>query len=103
MKKDNVYRNIQVLQEELRLRGFKLKQDEVREVYNAFCDMIRDYARNGYDLNFPNIGKFIVKTYPAREQASNLTGEIMVIPEKKRLKFKPSKKLTDLLNRNMPE
>ena len=93
------FNSIQVLQEELRLRGFKMKQDDVREIFNAFCDMIRDYAKNGYELNFPNIGKFIIKTHAARDLTSNLDGEDTYVPERKRLKFKASKKLTDLINR----
>lgn len=93
------FNNIQVLQEELRLRGFKMKQEDVKEVYLAFCDMIRDFARNGYELNFPTIGKFVIKVHPARDQYNNIDGQIKHLPERKRLKFKPSKIITDLINR----
>lgn len=99
MKEEKRFNNIQVLQEELRLRGFKMKQDEVKEVLNAFCDMIRDFAKSGYELNFPNIGKFIIKIHKPREQVSNLDGAQIVLPERKRIKFKPSKHLNDLINR----
>ena len=101
MESEPRFNNIQVLQEELRLRGFKMKQDEVKEVYAAFCDMIRDFAKNGYELNLPTVGKFYIKIHPAREQPNNIDGGVNILPERKRLKFKPSQKLTDLINRDM--
>ena len=93
------FNNVQVLQEELRLRGFKMKQEDVKEVYLAFCDMIRDFARNGFELNFPNIGKFVIVEHKPRQLTSNLTGEVTELPSRKKLKFKASKKLTDMINR----
>ncbi len=93
------FNNIQVLQEELRLRGYKMKQEDVKEVYLAFCDMIRDFARNGFELNFPNIGKFVIVEHKPRQLTSNLTGDTTELPPRKKLKFKASKKLTDMINR----
>ena len=90
---------IQVLQTELGFHRLKYTQSEVREILIAFCDTIRDFAKSGEELNLPNVGKFYIKIHPGREVPDNLNGGTVMVPDRKRFKFKASKNLNDMINR----
>ena len=91
---------IDTFQTELRLRGFKFTQAETKEILAAFVDTIQDYAREGIDLHVSGLGTFEIVTRAARMAYSSIFDGEKYIPERKKIKFKPSKPLVSIVNHN---
>lgn len=89
---------IAAFQTELKLRGFKVTQEETRQILEAFIDTVQDYVRDGKALEINGLGKFYIDIRSARTIHSNLTNGNVYVPEAKKLKFKPSKVLVRVLN-----
>jgi DNA-binding protein HU-beta len=63
----------------------------------AFIEVIEDALKKGERIAIPGFGIFQVKERAARKGRNPRTGEIIEIPARKVVHFKPAKQLRDLL------
>ena len=67
---------------------------------NAFIKEITKAMKNGDEVVIPDFGAFKIQKVKARKGRNLKTGEQINIPEKKRVKFTPGKKLAESANEN---
>jgi len=81
--------------------GFDISQvkDVVQTMFDAMCDGL---ARDG-NIEIRNFGIFKVKTTPARKARNPKTSEIISVPEKKHISFKPGQLMKEKINADQPE
>jgi DNA-binding protein HU-beta len=63
----------------------------------AFIEVITDALQKGEKIAIPGFGIFSVKERAARKGRNPRTGEIIEIPARKVVHFKPAKQLRDLI------
>lgn len=63
------------------------------EVVEAMLSTMIEALKAGEEVNFLGFGKFEVQTVKARQSRNPRTGEKIMVPEHKRVRFKVSKKL----------
>jgi len=67
-----------------------LTKAEVRKVFGAFFQAVRDVVDTGDPLVIPGFGKFFLRIYAPRSGRNPRTGERVPIPGGPRLRFHPS-------------
>ena len=78
-----------------------LKLSQVENIFNIMFDTISDSLVKEKPVELRDFGIFSVKTIKARHNARNpKTGEIIYVPEKKKVSFKMSKHLKQETNRD---
>jgi DNA-binding protein HU-beta len=70
----------------------KIAIQDVNAVIGSTIDVISDLVKNG-DLHLVRLGTFRLVTRPARQGRNPKSGETINIPEKRVVRFKPSKSL----------
>ena len=71
-----------------------LKYSQIEAIFNVMFDTISDSLVNGSPVELRDFGRFSLKLVKAKHNARNpKTGEIIYIPEKKKISFKMSKHL----------
>ncbi len=70
-----------------------LTKQEVRRSLDAVLLAMCEELRRGRYVKLPNFGVFEVRKRKAREGVNPKTGQTMVIPEHRVVKFRPSKKI----------
>ena len=77
----------------------KLNTVEVNNIINIFCRSIKEALKNNSKVELRGFGVFFVKKIKEKYSARNpKTGELTYIPEKNRIRFKPSKNLKKKIN-----
>ncbi len=71
---------------------------EAERKLNCLLETIEEVLLSGDEVNFIGWGKFEVIEKAAREGRNPRTGDILKIPARKAVKFKPGKKLNDKVN-----
>ncbi len=85
---------------QLKLKNQKLNQSELEEVLDIFCKSLVDSLKQGQNIELRGFGTFFVKRIKEKFSARNpKTGEIIYVPEKNKVRFKPSKKLKEYINK----
>lgn len=79
-------------------RKTKLTQVEVESVLDAFFDVVGLSLACGEDVKLSGFGKFEVRHRRAVKRANPKSGEMMEVPAKRSLGFKPSPNLKARLN-----
>lgn len=74
-------------------KGGFYKKDAVKAV-DLFWDTLIEYLEEGDTVNFYGYGNFKMKTYKGGEAKNPKTGEPCIVPERKKIKFCPSRTLT---------
>ena len=83
----------------LRDKNPKLNKFALEEVVNIFCDSIEKALKKGQRIELRDFGIFFIKKIKEKYSARNpKTGELIYIPEKKKVRFKASKNLKRLIN-----
>ena len=83
------------------MKAGNFKQEVAYGVYKVFVETLKiSLHQSGDKVLLPELGKFEVKLRKARSGIHPNTGEKIEIPEKKIVKFKPSKQLLDDFNNN---
>lgn len=80
--------------------GFDIAQvkDVVQTMIEAMCEGL---ARDG-NIEIRNFGIFRVKVTPARKARNPKTSEIIAVPEKKHISFKPGQQMKRKINDKNP-
>jgi nucleoid DNA-binding protein len=72
-------------------------KDIVQTMFDAMCDGL---AQDG-NIEIRNFGIFKIKTTPARKARNPKTSEIIVVPEKKHISFKPGQVMKKRINEHL--
>ena len=77
----------------------KLNRSEIETVIDNFCRNIEKALKEGRKIELRGFGTFFVKKIKEKYSARNpKTGELIYVPEKNKVRFRPSKKLKDFIN-----
>ena len=85
---------------QLKKKNPDLNHSELEIVLETFCKSIEQALIEGRNVELRGFGTFFIKRIKEKYSARNpLTGEIIYIPEKNKVRFKASKKLKNLINK----
>ncbi len=77
----------------------KLNESELQKIYEIFCKSLQSALLNKRNVEIRGFGTFFVKETKEKFSARNpKTGELIYVPKKNKVKFKPSKKLKQFIN-----
>ncbi len=84
---------------QLKEKNPKLNQSQINSTIDIFCTSITNALRNNKSVELRGFGTFSVKKIKEKYSARNpRTGELIYIPEKNKLRFKPSKNFNTKIN-----
>ena len=72
-----------------------MQQQQVSPIIDAFTEAIKDCYKNGERVEIKSFGAFVTKVRKARKARNMQTGEMIDVPERKVLAFKPSIHIND--------
>ena len=85
---------------QLKKKNPDLNHSELEIVLETFCKSIEKALIEGRNVELRGFGTFFIKKIKEKYSARNpLTGEIIYIPEKNKVRFRPSKKLKEFINK----
>jgi DNA-binding protein HU-beta len=82
----------------LLVRRCKIKTDLAEEVVRQVVGIIRDQIKVGGEVKLQSLGTFCVIETKEREGRRPDIGKKIIIPSKKKVRFKASKALKDAIN-----
>ena len=89
----------QLLIKNLRETNPELSQSDLESVIDTFSKSVEKALLLNQKVGIRGFGTFFKKKIKEKYSARNpKTGEIIYVPEKNKVRFKPSKKLTKILN-----
>ena len=74
-----------------------MKKREVGTVVNSMIQSIKETLQKGEKVRIVGFGTFAVANRAARDGRNPQTGETIRIPEKKVVRFRPGKELTEIV------
>lgn len=74
-----------------------ISQLQAEKAFRAMIEGIKNTLKRGQRVTFSGFGSFEVKKSKKRKGRNPRTGEEILIPRKKRIKFNPSKSFRDSL------
>jgi nucleoid DNA-binding protein len=84
---------------QLKEKNPKLNQSELELVIDVFSESISSALKKGYSVEIRGLGRWFCKKLKENFNARNpATNEIIYKPERKRVRFKISKKLDKFIN-----
>ena len=84
----------------LKKQNPKLNQSELETIIDTFCDNIKKALFEGRKIELRGFGTFFTKKISEKHAARNpKTGELIYVPEKNKVRFRPSKKLEKFINK----
>tara|TARA_Y100001936_G_scaffold206335_1_gene210686 strand:- start:145 stop:426 length:282 start_codon:yes stop_codon:yes gene_type:complete len=76
-----------------------LNNKELEEVINIFCETIENELKQGRKIELRGFGTFFIKKVKEKYNARNPnTKELIYVPEKNKVRFRPSRKLKNFIN-----
>mgnify|MGYP001181287735 CR=1 FL=1 len=89
----------QKLTKQLRNKNSFLNRIEIENILNIVTNNIIDILKKKNNLEIRGFGRWYFKTLKENFNSRNpQSGEIIYIPERDKIRFKPSKKLKELIN-----
>jgi nucleoid DNA-binding protein len=83
----------------LKEKNPQLNKQEIELIYDSFCNSVQRALKSGKKVEIRGFGTFFVKKLKEKYSARNpRTGELIYIPEKNKVRFRPSKNLKKLIN-----
>ena len=83
----------------LRQKNLELNKYDIEVVIDTFCKDIEKALKDGRKIELRGFGNFFIKKVKEKYSARNpKTGELIYIPEKNKVRFRPSKNLKKLIN-----
>ena len=83
----------------LKEKNPKLNQSELETILDTFSISIEEALKNGKNVELRGFGAFFIKKIKENYSARNpKTGELIYVPEKNKVRFRPSKKLKEFIN-----
>ena len=85
--------------ENLKKKYPELNKKEIEEIINAFSETIVNGLKQGRKVMLKGWGTFFVKRIKAKYNAHNpKSTELIYVPEKNKVRFRPSKQLKKFIN-----
>ena len=85
---------------QLKEKNPKLNQSELETVIDVFSESISSTLKKGYTVEIRGLGRWFCKKLKENFNARNpATNELIYKPERKRVRFKISKKLDKIINK----
>ena len=77
-----------------------LNNKEIEEIINSFCETIEKGLKQGQKIELRGFGTFFTKKIKEKYNARNPnTKELIYVPAKNKVRFKPSQKLKNFINK----
>ena len=87
---------------QLRKKYPALNLSQIKVIFDVIFDTIKDSLIKQRSVELRGLGRFSIKTIKPKYNARNpKTGEIIYVPEKKKVYFKMSKHLKQEINKNI--
>ena len=84
---------------ELKKKHPTIKKEILEQIFNIFLNSIKEDLKNNKNIEYRNFGSWSIKKIKAKYNARNpKTGEILFVPETKKITFKMSKNLKKKIN-----
>ena len=84
----------------LKQKNPNLNQSDLEDIIDIFCESIEKALKSKKKVELRGFGTFFIKRVKEKYSARNpKTGEIIYVPAKNKVRFKPSKKLKEILNK----
>ena len=84
---------------ELKKKYPKIKKEILEQIFNIFLKSIKEDLKDNKNIEYRNFGSWSIKKIKAKYNARNpKTGEILFVPETKKITFKMSKNLKKKIN-----
>tara|TARA_B110000467_G_C17805671_1_gene207353 strand:- start:208 stop:489 length:282 start_codon:yes stop_codon:yes gene_type:complete len=84
---------------QLKEKNPQLNQSDLEVIIDTFSESVENALKNGQNVELRNFGTFFVKKIKEKHSARNpKTGELIYVPEKNKVRFRPSKKLKKFIN-----
>ena len=81
-----------------------LNRSQIQVIFDVTFDTIKDSLIEQRSVELRDLGRFSIKTIKPKYNARNpKTGEIIYVPEKKKVSFKMSKHLKQEINKKIEE
>ena len=89
----------QNLIKKLKKKNPSLDIKEIEEIINIFCETIEKGLKQGRKIELRGFGTFFIKKIKEKYNARNPnTKELIYVPEKNKVRFRPSQKLKRFIN-----
>ena len=90
----------QTLIKNLKKKNPILNNKEIEEIINSFCKTIEKGLKQGRKIELRGFGTFFIKKIKEKYNARNPnTKELIYVPEKNKVRFRPSRKLKNFVNK----
>ena len=91
----------QDLIKKLKNKNPSLNESEIEKIINTFSDNVRKALKDDKNIELRGFGTFFVKKIKEKYSSRNpRTGKLIYVPEKNKVRFRPSKKLKEFVNNN---
>ena len=89
----------QSLIKSLKKKNPNLNIKEIEEIINSFCETIINGLKQGQKIELRGFGTFFIKKIKEKYNARNpKTKELIYVPKKNKVRFRPSRKLKNYIN-----
>ena len=86
--------------EKLKKKYPALNHSDLEKVLDIFCINIEDALKKNKNIELRGFGTFFIKKIKEKYSARNpKSGELIYVPEKNKVRFRPSKKLKQFINK----
>jgi len=85
---------------ELKIRNPNIAKKDLEKIFELFLQEIIDSLLNKKSIEIRSLGTFFIKEIKEKRQARNpKTGENIYVPKRKKIRFRASKRLKELINK----
>ena len=85
---------------ELKIKNQKIKNKDLKKIFDLFLKEIIEALISEKSIEIRSLGTFFVKEIKEKKNARNpKTGENIYIPKRNKIRFKASKRLKELINK----
>ena len=89
----------QYLIKKLKKKYPSLNNKEIEEIIDIFCETIEKGLKQGRKIELRGFGTFFIKKIKEKYNARNpITRKLIYVPEKNKVRFRPSQKLKSFIN-----
>ncbi len=85
---------------ELKIRNPNINKRDLEKIFELFLQEIIDSLLNKKSIEIRSLGTFFIKEIKEKKQARNpKTGEKIYVPRRNKIRFRASKRLKELINK----
>ena len=85
---------------ELKIKNSNINNKDLEKIFELFLQEIIDSLLNKKSIEIRSLGTFFIKEIKEKKQARNpKTGENIYVPKRNKIRFRASKRLKELINK----